>query len=155
MISYVLLVVIAVGLSILVYQFLVVFVRPGGAAVCKEDVSLSLDNYDCSIADGQGSLSLTITNKGLFNVSAAYVRIAKDDRKVKSLINGEDVYFQGTGKKPLPPGASINAFYNVTNYITLTAPANYSLEIEPALRDDKGKLALCNQAVITQNIYCD
>lgn len=144
-VGYVFLIIIAVGLSVLVFSYLKAF-TPKDKPECKSDVHLVLSNYTCS----KGNLILSMQNKGLFRVDAVYVRVGLPSQKVKELINRENVYIQlNTSVKGLPPGQTITKQYLSNEIITGTL----GLEIQPAVFD-KNELAICSNAVITQTIEC-
>jgi hypothetical protein len=150
MVSYVLLIVIAVGLSILVFAFLKLYVPPESPH-CPDDVSLIVTEKKCDTSAGE--LEITFQNKGLFSVNAVYVRLGEEGRKVKSLVN-ENVYFSDPSlvNQELKPGDQTTETYSS---LTLITPDKVILEIEPAILQDDGTLALCEKAVITQSIVCE
>lgn len=141
-VSYVLLIVIAVGLSVLVYSFLKSYV-PKEKPLCPEDSSLIVQDYECS--SSLKILTINFANKGLFNVSAAYVRLGEANSKVKTLLR-ENVYLAYS----LSPGKNLTERYPLPAGISGTK----EIEIEPAVFN-KGKLALCEKATITQTIICE
>lgn len=168
MVSYVLLIVIAVGLSILVFAYIMVFVKPSAVPECKIDVNLVLQSYTCN----NGQLVLTLVNKGLFNIDAAYVRLGAPDRNILPQINSPNDYsasginFRFAQKQKLAPGEGYTndglpdttnpAWTNGPPYTPaiIATPGQYKLEIEPAVFNEKGELALCKDAVITELIDC-
>lgn len=116
MVSYVLLVVIAIGLSVLVYGYLSLQ-TPKERLECSSDTNLILKGFSCSIAPGvyledtdkneltppqwtyraaSGKSTLltdmTLYNKGFHIVQAAYVRVGSESKQVKDLINAESLY---------------------------------------------------------------
>ncbi len=146
MIGYVLLIVIAVGLSILVFAYLKLYI-PKDKPECKQDIHLIIQNYSCL----QQSLTLSFFNKGLFKIDGVYVRIGQQDRKIKELINANDLYLGIIGgQKGLFPGKSFTKTY-VSPHI---AQENLSLEIQPAVFDNND-LAICENAIVTQPIKCE
>lgn len=148
MVGYVLLVVVAIGISILVYSYLKFYI-PKDNLSCQDGTSLVIVKYSC-ISGNPGSLVLTLSNKGLFNISAAYVRIGEENRKVKQLVTNESVYFVN----PLGPGQETTLSYLLKGYVP--SPGRYGLEIEPGtISEDNKQLALCSEAIITQSITCD
>ena len=99
-VGYVLLVIIAVGLAGLVFTYLKVFI-PKDKVECKTDVHLIMADYECQT----NKLTITLQNKGLFTIDGAYIRVGPPDRKVKALVNRDNVFFQnalgeGSGLKP-------------------------------------------------------
>lgn len=155
MVSYVLLVVIAIALSVLVYAFLKNYI-PRQNLTCPDEIGLSIRDYNCSINSNSNSVVLTLNleNKGRFNVSQVYVRVGLKNRQTRTQINPGKTNFPGN--VPLPPAANVTIPYYSTqfyNMINGTAD-NYSLEIEPVVNTDQG-LAFCNNALISQSIDCN
>jgi hypothetical protein len=148
MVSYVLLVVIAVGLSIAVYAYLKVFIPKGEKPQCNEDIQLTVQDYTCN--NQTKMLSVTLYNKGLFRVNAVYLRLSKEGTKVPlnilerlfipPLMPGELRLIPVSDKSKLSP--------------ILSAPGNYILEVQPSANNERGELALCENAVIQQPITC-
>ena len=151
MVSYVLLVVIAVGLSVLVYNYLSVY-TPKDLPQCEEDVRIILQSYSC-YSGTPGTLNLTLLNKGVFKIDVAYIRFGAESRKVKTLINENDLYFSDIltgGKTGLNPGKTATKGF----VFDITSAGRYAVEIQPAVFTDTNELALCESAVITQPIDC-
>ena len=149
-VSYVLLIVIAVSLSVLVYTFLQLYV-PKERPECPADISISVQDYACSITEK--NLSLTLLNKGLFTFDAAYVRFGSEERVVKELLTNErdlnDLFFKGGDG--LLPGET-----EVKNYPNLKIPlfSNMEVEIEPIVIIDNEKV-FCEKSIISQSIKCE
>ena len=170
MVGYVLLVIIAVGLSVLVYSYLKIYV-PNDKLSCNKEVYLTLDDYTCTILTEtplrQGSLNIILSNRGLFDVDAVYLRFGPKNKKILTFINDpnnkgdpdvnirpDQFYLRdNNGQTGLPPGGKFE-----NNYVVpLTDPQTaYSLEIEPAIFSDEfpDRLALCPQAIIRTDINC-
>lgn len=155
MVSYVLLIVIAVGVSVGVYSFLSSY-TPKDHAECTADVKLILQSYECNAGD-PGRIAVSLLNKGVFSVDAAYIRFGAVDSKVKTLINNEEgntnngLYFIDGLETGLKPGAVY------VKEMILDKPivsGKYGLEIQPAVFSENNELALCSQATITQEIDC-
>lgn len=162
-VSYVLLIIIAVGIAVLVYSFLRLYV-PRERLSCPDDISLAITNTQCIVnIDGTIRLSVTLENKGLFNVTDFYARMADQGKQAKLQLNQGKTSFP----RPLSPSSepiSID-FYStpdsnlgiysplLADIVNLTKSSSYTLEIQPAVQTDKG-LALCNNAIITETITC-
>src|SRR3989344_5551288 len=84
MVSYVLLVVIAVSLSVAVFAFLKLYL-PSDREKCPDDVNVIIEGASCSRSSG--TLILNITNRGLFNVSMLFVRLGSESRTVRLQVN--------------------------------------------------------------------
>ena len=143
MVGYVLLVVIAVGLSVLVFAYLRLYI-PKGNLDCQEGINLAIDSagLDCTANE----LRLTLVNQGRFSVDAAYVRFAAENRKIRNWTNREDNKFYFPGR--LAPG---NISQN--NYTVSADPEiNYVVEVQPAIFVN-GKISAC-QNIVTQIVSC-
>lgn len=170
MLSYVLLIMIAVGISVLVYAYLQVQV-PKSLATCKEDVSLVLIDYNCTIRTDYPSggksgvyLSTLLENKGRYTVDAAYVRMGAAGRTTRELAlneysgsKGKDDVFFGVisdSKSGLLPGKKTLREYSFNTQILAFTPGENIVEIQPATQGKGEKLALCEKGVVTQKIMC-
>jgi len=150
MVSYVLLVVIAVGLSVAVYAYLKVFVPNDLKPECKDDVQLIVQSSNCTINPTK-AVSVTLYNKGLFRVNAVLLRLGAEERKVR--LNLKEIPFSGDG---LLPGNSTSFIISSQTILgpILIAPGKYTLEIQPEAINERGELAVCEKSVITQPLTC-
>lgn len=142
MVGYVLLIVIVIGLSIAVFAFLKLYL-PEERPKCPDDISLIIDTT-CSNEE----ITITYTNKGLFSVDGALVRVGDIDRLAKELLN-PDVFTFSEG--PLEPGGSVSEIYEY--FFSAGEPVTRELEIEPALFID-GEAVLCDGAIVSRLITC-
>jgi hypothetical protein len=148
MIGYVLLIVIAVGLSAAVYSYLKIYI-PKDKPECPDDINIIMQSYACQ----NGILNITLANKGLFKVNAAYIRLGPRDKKVKEWINNpklEEIE-EADFNINLMPSSSITKIFSPG---LISNGGDFGLEIEPAVYVDGNQLALCEKAVITQSITC-
>ncbi len=172
MVSYVLLVIIAVGLSALVFAYLKVYV-PKDKAECNSDISIILEKYSCVLdSNGNAELNLSFLNKGLFKIDGAYVRFGSVDKSVKQLVNDpntagmsihkfylskgpEEIVTSIENRNPtgLKPGESSQRSYEVDSSL-LGQGNEYSIEIQPAVISE-GDILACSSAVVTQTINCN
>ena len=147
-VSYTLLIVIALSLSVMVYSFLKVYV-PKETVSCNQDTIIILQDYSCSSQTKK--LNLTLLNKGLFKADAAYVRFGNSTQKIKAQINENSFLMYGPENTPgLNPGESFFSSYNLN---LINSPGEYGLEIQPVMIMDK-KLVVCENGIITQLIQC-
>jgi hypothetical protein len=135
MVSYVLLIIMAVGIASFVFIYLKGYL-PGNKPECPsiESISVSANEIVCN----NSILTIEIENNGLFNVSAAYIRMGKEGRKVKSQINTDNVYI--FNRQPLAPGQKYD--YRADIGSLFSTDGIYDLDIQPAVNTDKG-LAIC------------
>ena len=158
LISYTLLIAVAVIASTLVYSFLKLY-TPKDNPQCQDGVSLIIKDYACTFYNqANTSLNLTLSNKGKFTVDAAYIRIGKPDRTARTLLNPDNSTNQFFIL--LQPGKDLDLKYQITpSFINslsspINAPGPYVLEIQPGMNDPKTKkLAACSN-IISQQIEC-
>ena len=143
MIGYVLLVVVAITLSVLTFAFLKLYL-PKDEPKCYEDVVLSIDEATCQ----DGKLQVTLTNRGLFDINGAFIRIGEGGRIYKQVINeNPESLFVETGEDNLlAPGET----WTSTDY-DYSGIGNQELEVEPLLFIDD-KPALCEYAIVSKDI---
>jgi hypothetical protein len=159
LVSYVLLIIIAVGLSVFVYSYISSYV-PKDKPTCNQDVSLIVQDVVCVNGD-PGQIDVTLLNKGLFKVDEAYIRFGVKGRQVKQQINSGDEYLRNSNHSfigqqstnGLKPGSIFEKLYSLPSSFTPSGAGEYELEIEPAVFVGND-LALCPGAIITQPITC-
>jgi len=102
MVSYVLLIVIAMGLSAAVYSWLRVYATiPDDAGKCPEDTALIVKSYSCISSTTE--ISIKIQNKGLFNVDGFFIKATTNEEKIPDiLLNRTDSY--DPDPKTITPG---------------------------------------------------
>lgn len=149
-IGYVLLVVIAIALSAIVYNYVKLSI-PKEKPTCPADISLSYFNLSCS----GDQLNVGLMNNGLFKIDAVYLRLEDDQtKKVTSLESGKDnalFFLDQTGGSDEPGLFPSKSFYKAYSGKTV-AGKNYSLEAQPAVFYGR-KLAVC-EMLIKSNVYC-
>ncbi|MEI6850089.1 MAG: hypothetical protein WCK29_03545 [archaeon] len=151
LISYTLLIILAVAASVLVYNYLKLTV-PKDKPTCPDGSSLIMSNYNCTFA--ASSLSITLLNKGRFTIDAAYLRIGKVNDSARKAINKNNEFLTAGGSAGLKPNDEQSYVYSFSNTILSLGASNYSLEIQPAMIDDAThKLAACTPFV--QTITCN
>ena len=148
-VGYTLLIIIALGLSVMVYAFLRLYL-PKETAQCENDVSLIVQDASCSYSNSQ--LNLTLINKGLFRVDAAYIRFGNSSQKVRAQLNKDHTELYGPNNAVgLNPGEYYSTSYSISSLVS--DAGSYVLEVEPAVYQNN-RIVLCDQAIITQPIEC-
>ena len=145
MVSYVVLIVISLSLSVLVYSFLKS--KPcmfGCKDKCPEDVFITIEGAVCS----NQKLNLTISNRGLFNISLIYVRLGNETRQTPFQINKDLTSLSS----PLSPGEGLTKSFPIS--IDLWSIGKNYIEVQPALLSEKRTIMLCNSRP-RQEIVCD
>ena len=147
MVGYVLLIVIAVGLSVAVFSYLRLYL-PKEEPKCYDDVSLTIEQASCA----NQLVDVTLRNRGLFNISGAHIRIGDPGRIAKELLNPSFLFDFGGGViRDLKPGEEWSPPGKYS--YTYPAPASQELEIEPVVFIDN-KPILCPKAVVKRIIFC-
>lgn len=161
MISYVILITIAIGLAIAVFTWL----RYSAGIVedpdCKDGTSLVINDYSClkDFSDlNDPGIQLTIKNNGYFNISGFVVSVSNDSNKdtgyniydnygTKNLMAG---YYFFTPQ--LNPGdeQSITFSYNISSSESLNKFE--SIVIQPFIVNENKKRIFCMNAVIKQKL---
>src|SRR3989338_642630 len=134
-VSYVLLVIIAMSLSVVVYTFVSNYV-PKEKAECPDDIAISIREVSCNAQDK--TISINYANSGLFAIDFLYIRLAKENRTVAQ--NIEELAFES----PLNPSQS--NIYSLADVNQIDSPGTYILELEPAVWSKK-KIAVCERAI--------
>lgn len=165
--GYVLLIVLAIGMSAAVYAYLT-FYLPKDQPHCPESVSLTISNLNCS----KSQLTLTLTNRGLFSVNGSYIKMGEKDRTFKNLVNcpgpGQSppkcqLYFNSGPAAyltvPLKPGESWTRTFDL-NFVPVSG-RDYDVDVEPlivvsssVISGNKSKV-LCADSVIRQPVKCE
>lgn len=113
MLSYVILISIALGLSIAVFAFLKIIANVQQAPGCEPETSIIINNYSCDASSG--TLSLTIKNNGIFSVDGFILEVGDDPDRApitRLIPNGLEASFNGyyffdeegtANLMPLPP----------------------------------------------------
>jgi len=168
-ISYVLLIVIALGISVTIYQWMSVRV-PSVSESCPEDISLYVKSYSCGgecySSTGEGTekcLNLLIKNNGNFNIDGFFIRASNNISAIPATgleyteVNLElegmndyketgRFYFKmmggGSREQPLAPGEEVPLIFNYQNTIPLK-----KIQIEPFI-ESKSSLQICKDATI-------
>ena len=160
-VSYVLLIVIAISLSIVVYAWIKVQL-PKEITECPEGVSIIIKEYQCN--QDKHIINITFQNKGFFNIDGVSIKIANKPNEAPTTPaekvggiginrNLEDkgfVYFTPS----LNPGLNLKANFS---YDTFTPKQINKIQITPfvsskKLGEKKLYVVLCNENKITQDI---
>jgi hypothetical protein len=150
-VSYVLIIIIALALSVGVYSFLKLQIPKFQTPECTSEVPISITEFTCD--SSSNLLSVTIKNQGLFSVDAVYVRLGDQGRTVLTSVSPQPDYLNPSLELPgLLPGQTITLGPYPTGSVT-SAPGNYELEVQPAVFEDN-ELALCPQYTVSQTIQC-
>lgn len=147
MVSYVLLIVIAIGIAVGVYAFISAMV-PRATDKCPSETALIIQDYQCDPA--LKTINLTLKNKGLFSLNGYYITASNQSGrmptiKINSTEGGEgQVDF---GAFPLAPNNISTEGFDYSALNTLK-----KIGITPYRTNSKGKISICSDAVIEQEM---
>jgi flagellin-like protein len=107
-VAYVFLIGITISLAVMTYSFLTYYVDEGDIFECPNDVELIVESYEC-IEGTDGNLTITIKNRGKFNVDGYYLRVHnKSDPEF-------GFYLFDDGGSPLSPGERNKKIYDFSS----------------------------------------
>src|SRR3989344_182609 len=140
-VSYSILIVIAVAISIFVYAFLRLYL-PSENPECLPDTQLTIKSASC-IA---GNLNIVLENKGLHNVTSAFIRFEKADKDIKQQI--ADFL-----PKQLAPEQSTLPMSFAVSDIVGTDYGDYVVEVQTAIKKSR-ETVVCEGTVVTREVEC-
>lgn len=147
-VSYTLLIVIAIAISILVFSYIKFIIPKYQTPECPEQVYLSINEPACSLS--QKTLNFSITNRGNFNIDGFYVRLREDGRSVKnSFEHLENQFFDSGGIKP-----GTKEFFSYSKISLNSLQSDYNLEIQPTLFNSNNELITCTDGIIKVKVVC-
>jgi hypothetical protein len=157
MVSYTLLVVIAVGLSVLVYAWLRSYINTGEKIECGDEIALSIIDYTCS----GDIISLSLKNNGFFNINGFFMKASNisDQSKViaTSLNCVSSVHCQISGRYDFVPEPLKNkeTITKVEFNYNLSKPLE-RISLQPYIKSEKkNTIAICPNIIEMQLENCD
>jgi len=159
MVSYVLLIVIALGLASGVFAWLKFYATPPtDEGLCPKDVALTIKDYSCDT--DEDTLTLKIENKGLFSIEGFFIKGAKERDKLSTipLIRTDqpdaiDGRYDFVGS--LSPRQTITTKFSYTNLINITGSSLKRIEMQPFVIEE-GNIAVCdNRISLNLELTCD
>lgn len=161
MISYVLLIVIAIVMSIIVFSYLKTVANVKPVIDCKSGTSIFIEDYKC----GQGEIKLTLKNNGLFNIDGFISYFGSDSGKEpiiklvsfdKVKINNKNYYqFENQLKPERKIIVNFSSLERKSDGTTAPISFNYlsKVKIQPFIIDKESNLIVpCGESVIKQNL---
>lgn len=146
MVSYVLLIVIAMSISAGVYSWLKFYVpNQTDSQACNPDTAIAITDYSCSSSNKL--LNLTIENKGYFSVSGFFIRGSNDSTKLPitnlDTIDAQ-VYVKGRYDvaNGFNPGAIINSRFEYSSIGSVKR-----IQLQPYVTGEKSGLLICPNIV--------
>ena len=158
MLSYVLLIAIAMGLAIGIYAWLKAYADGGSLRECEQGTSLIVKNYICNYT-GAKIIKLDMENKGMFSVSGFYIKSNNKSiespifpmKSIEANINPYDgiYYFKNNTITfdPIKPNEVKTALFRYDNLGDIS-----KIRIEPFILGKKNKTILCKEAVVSYDV---
>lgn len=132
-VSYVLLVVLAIGLATGTYFFLASQTNPFGEGECPDGVSITVTNYSC----GDGLINLTLKNNGRFNLAGVIINgITITDNREKEIQLYDYSFKINVSDEIALPSLPYQALQTLS-----------SVSLYPYIIDKEGYNRLCDKAV--------
>ncbi|MEK6909158.1 MAG: hypothetical protein AABX23_03845 [Nanoarchaeota archaeon] len=154
MVGYVLLIAIAVALSTAVFFYLKLYL-PDERPECDVDIKLSIDYASCTLNRPTNPLfstiNLNITNRGLFKVEGAYVKIGDYNRAFRENLN-LDLNLNSIcngNTSVLNPGEKFCKTYTYN----LVPTQVQEISVQPVIWIENEPV-LCPEAVVTKIVPC-
>ena|SRR3989338_2583294 len=157
MLSYVLVLIIVIGLSVAVYSYLQLQ-APKTRASCGNDVLLIVDPADttCVIMNnGDVQITALLENRGKRGISGAYIRIGPPGTSIRTLLNEEDIFFSfipESQSSELFPGKTFRYMATLVDFDFVAEGTNF-LEVQPIL-GEPNNVVICEEATLAQKIQC-
>ena len=167
-VTYVLLIVVAIGLSVMVFAFLQNII-PKEKFECPEGLSLIIRDVECVTL---GVIKIDVANKGRFDIDGIYARYSNsiDQAASYDLLPDENygsiniitqgqknkglgfMYFGRSNPIPLYPGADYTQHFDYG----INGPINLKkIELQPFLNlEGERTLGICETKVVTREISC-
>ena len=159
-IGYVLLIVLALGMAGAVYSYLKFYI-PKERPSCPEGANLAVESSICNAAEGK--FTITLVNKGLFDMDGAYIKIGNVSRSARTIINCPDLNDITVEKCQLyfntgPPLWTIKTLKIgetwTREFVYDLGTGERALDIEPIYLYTNGTRIVCTDAIIHQKISC-
>lgn len=146
MVSYILLIVIAMSIAIGVYSWLKIYVPAENTEKCAEETAIAINDFNCTAAGEDKILTLTIENKGLFNIQGFFARASNDSEQLPStmleILSAGQIGVKGRYDFPeedkFKPGEIKDFDFIYTDLASIKR-----VQIQPFIRDSTGRLLMC------------
>ena len=159
MIAYILLVVGAIAMGGLVYQWMKSYV-PADEVKCDDGVSVLIESAICTEDGGIYNLDLKIKNNGRFSIAGVYIKATKDmEAKIatENLVLEGNVYFhpQSVKSNSFSTGKYLGNSFPITSKIN---KAGFYVEVTPMqykVVNNKNTEAFCGSAQVRSLVMCE
>jgi flagellin-like protein len=153
LLGYVILIGIAVSLSVAVFFYLKLYL-PDERPECDVDIKATIDSLKCTlnapINPTRADVIIEVSNRGLFKIEGAYVKIGDVGRAFKKDLN--PALFLTSTCSPsgiLNPGDKFCKTFTITPAPTV----KQEISVQPVIYIDNQPI-LCPQAITTKEIDC-
>ncbi len=145
MVAYSILIVIGIAISVIVFNYLKSY-TPGETPECPQDVFLTIESAACSISEEK--LNITLSNRGLFNISGAYIRLGPENREIKGQVNFNEEQFPSSLS---PASGAMNFVFSLEDF---NIPGGQNeVEVQVMMVVDGTRVA-CPEAITTFPVIC-
>lgn len=163
MVSYVILISIAIGLAVSVYAWLKIVSITPQEPNCNEGTSVIITEYKCytdnSVINHPG-IEFTIKNNGYFNVSGIVVSVSDDPQRepIYNIIDRQTERLGMTGyyffAPSLAPGdeKSVSFSNSINSYTNQYLEKFVKIQIQPFIITSINKRVFCKDAIIKQDL---
>jgi len=158
MISYVILISIALGISTGVYVWMKYYANIEPVQSCEDGTTMVLEDYTC-LSGGEVSdyvFRLSLRNTGLFSIDGFILHVGNDPEKfptvrLENVDRGAGLLGDGHNDFPekLKPGAPSQAEFKMGDILKGEIKV---IQIQPFILDSKGKKIVCEGSEIKQTI---
>lgn len=156
LVSYVLLIVLALGLATGVYSWLNKYVPSANPSdECPETTALSLNDYNCTKSGEEKIIQLHLENKGYFNINGFFIKATNKTGNVLPTVSLADIPLTMTvgniGRYqfavPFGPAEKSQINFTYTQLVNIT-----KIQIQPFVIGNKSKLIIPCKSPITLDI---
>ncbi|MBS3092205.1 hypothetical protein J4466_02190 [Candidatus Pacearchaeota archaeon] len=158
-VSYVLLIVVAISLSIIVYAWIKIQL-PKEIIECPEGVSVIIKDYQCN--EQNNIINITFQNKGFFSIDGTIIKISNKSNEAptisaehvggiginQNLENNGFIYFTPS----LNPGLNLKANFSYGSFNQINKIQITPFVSSKKLGEKKLYVVLCNEKKIVQDI---
>lgn len=157
-VGYVILVVIAVSLAVLVYNWLKLQL-PQEKPQCSENLGLIIKEMKCNAETD--TINLTLSNKGFFNIEGVNIRIANETngapahvltQTAEGEINNEGYFYF---EPALQPNLNLKQEYSYAQHNKIRKIQIIPFIYEKKIGSNKQQIVLCSNSKIVEDISCD
>jgi hypothetical protein len=153
LVSYVLLITIAMALSGMVYTWLRFYVGTEDVDTCPDGISLVVKNYEC-LQGSEGFINITLKNNGRFKVDGFVLKVSnRSDARVGSYRYFEEkitqLYYEG---EEVSPGNETNKKYLFSDFEKGDVGTVTLIKVQPFV-EEHGQRIFC-ETISSQDVEC-